>query len=179
MSTVSHDDVVRIFVGILFNHQTGQDEILARLENIFGILEEVSELLDFDYTRYYEREMGRDLKRCFACFRHLHDTSRLVDAKLECIELEREYSEAGMRRINVDPGYVGLSKLVLASTKDFSHRIYVGRGIYEEITLIYRQGTFTPLQWTYPDYKAEETLRYFKRMRESLKNAIRSGAGKN
>ena len=77
------------------------------------------------------------------------------------------------RRVNLDPGYLLLSRLVLSTFKDFAHRIYLGRGVFAEVTLIFREGSFRPLPWTYPDYAAPETIALFNKAREDYKKLLR------
>ena len=73
---------------------------------------------------------------------------------------------------HIDPGLIGLANLVLASTKNYAHRLYLGEGIYGEVSMIYENRTFVPLKWTYPDYYIEESIDFFLRVRESLKEFI-------
>jgi hypothetical protein len=77
---------------------------------------------------------------------------QLADIKLVTNALEQARAADGRRRVNIDPGYLLLERFVLATGKNYSHRIYLGRGIYADLTLIYRQGAFRALPWTYPDY---------------------------
>jgi len=104
--------------------------------------------------------------------------------KLRTNELERKYSEGGRRKINLDPGYITESNLVLASTKAYNHRIYLKEGIYAEVTLIYRKKTgYEPLPWTYPDYRTRLALDFFGEVRrlyrEELKKEMRKYAEKH
>ncbi|MCP4631866.1 MAG: DUF4416 family protein, partial [candidate division Zixibacteria bacterium] len=110
-----------------------------------------------DNTKYYNDEMGEKLFRKFVSFEELIDPSQLPAIKIFSNDIELRFSRPGCdspkRRVNIDPGYLELSKLILASTKNFSHRIYLNDGIYGEVTLIFRGNEFTYLDWTYPDYK--------------------------
>lgn len=117
----------------------------------------LSELLTFEQTSYYEDEMGKGLRRKVASFDALIDPSMLSELKMFTNGLEAEFSRDGKRRVNIDPGYMALEKFVLASCKNFSHRIYIGGGVYADLTLIYTGGGFATLPWTYPDY-TEKTL---------------------
>jgi hypothetical protein len=116
--------------------------------------------LAFDYTDYYEPEMGRGLFRRVIAFKQLIAQDQLADIKLQTNAVEFRYSRKGKRRVNIDPGYLLRERFVLATGKNYSHRIYVGQGIYADLTLIYREGRYRPLDWTYPDYAADE-LRNF------------------
>ncbi len=120
----------------------------------------------FDHTTYYEEEMGSGLKRQFLSFEKLIDPGAIASIKTLTNELEEQWSRDGRRRINLDPGYVAAAKLVLATTKNHGHRIYLHQGIYAEVTLIYREGDFRPLPWTYPDYRTEAYREIMRAIRE-------------
>jgi hypothetical protein len=148
----------------------------TRLEREFGPVELRSPVLPFNYTDYYEAEMGRDIKRQFLSFQRLIDPGSLADIKLFTNQLEEglqgEKASHG-RPINLDPGYLASSKLVLASTKDYSHRIYLARGIYAEVTLRYVKGGFETLAWTYPDYCSKEYMDFFTEVRTLYMKKLR------
>jgi hypothetical protein len=93
----------------------------------------------------------------------------MAEVKLRTNTLERELSSCGKRAVNIDPGYITLSKAVLATTKNYSHRIYLREGIYAEITLAWEKGTFTPRPWTYPDYRTDTAVSFFNRARKLLR----------
>ncbi|TET77778.1 DUF4416 family protein [candidate division TA06 bacterium] len=137
------------------------------LEDAFGKIDTRSELINFDFTDYYEPEMGKDLLREWVSFEGTFLQPEIVRAKLKAIGMERDMAEAdGRRRVNLDPGFVSGSKLVLASTKNFSHRIYLWGGIFAEVTLIFEHGSFIPMRWSYPDYRTDNAIKYFERTRE-------------
>jgi hypothetical protein len=156
---------VKVFVGIL----TAATSVLARLqgslEEQFGPVDCESELLEFAYTDYYEPEMGAGLKRKFWGFSRLAVPDALVDLKLFTNRVEQALAIDGKRTVNIDPGYLTAARVVLASTKDFSHRLYLGKGIYGEITLMYQKKRFQALPWTYPDYRSEAYHQYFRELR--------------
>jgi len=120
----------------------------------FGPKLAATEPAPFLHTAYYQREMGPDLFRQFLVFSSLRDAGELARWKHAANELEARWEpgERGGRRVNVDPGYLAPGKLVLASTKDHEHRLYLAEGIYAEVTLRIRAGRFQPWPWTYPDY---------------------------
>jgi len=132
------------------------DEAISELTAAFGPADLVSEIMDFDLTDYYNEQMGSPLYRRFVSFERLIPPDSLAEAKLMTNQVEARFAERAAGRptrpVNLDPGYVAPSKLVLASMKDFSHRIYLGRGVYAEVTLLYRRGRWEPLGWTFPDY---------------------------
>jgi len=137
-----------------------------RLEKEWGPVDLVSEMMDFYYTRYYEKEMGWPLYRQFISFANLIDPGNLANLKLFTNSLEDELAVEGKRRLNIDPGYLTPAKLVLATTKDRSHRIYLSGGIFAEVTLIRYRGSFMPLPWTYPDYRTEAYHQFFNKVRD-------------
>jgi hypothetical protein len=139
----------------------------------FGPVEQVSEAFDFTETRYYERDMGTDLKKQFWTFSQRIDPGQLPATKIQTNSWEARYAELARhpepRPLNLDPGYLTLAKLVLASTKDHAHRLYVGQGIFAEITLSYRHGAWQAAPWTYPDYQRSDFQAFFTACREQLR----------
>ncbi|HZZ27307.1 MAG TPA: DUF4416 family protein [Pirellulales bacterium] len=139
----------------------------------WGPMALASPAFEFTETEYYTTTMGAGLKKQFFAFEQLIDPARLVDFKLQSNQWEAQYAalekHAELRPLNLDPGYITLAKLVLASTKDHSHRIYLGRGIFAEITLSFRSGGWQPSEWTYPDYRRADFQRFFDDCRAYLK----------
>ncbi len=140
------------------------------MERKFGRIDFESEALNFIHTDYYEKEFGKDLTRVFVSFKKLIPADRLPAIKIITNNFEARSSRNKLRRINIDPGYLELSKFVLATTKDYMHRIYLGDGIYAEITLFYRKGSFCPWEWTYPDYRTPATHDFCREVRRRLLN---------
>ncbi len=144
------------------------------MEKTWGTIDFFSEKRNFDYTRYYEDEMGSPLFRRWAAFKDLVPQDRLADIKCRALELEKRWTVDGKRRLNIDPGLLTAERLVLATGKNYSHRIYLGKGIFGDLTLIFYQGSFQPLAWTYPDYRDEESIWMFNRLRERYLREIGS-----
>ncbi len=142
--------VIPMLAGTPAAFERAQTALVAR----FGPADYVSNDLPFGETDYYEGEMGAPLLRRFVAFETLIDPGTLAGIKRFSNEIEEAWSDEGRRSINLDPGYLAAAKLVLATTKDYAHRIYIGQGIYAEVTLLYRGGTFEALPWTYPDYRS-------------------------
>ena len=140
----------------------------AALEREFGPIGRRSADMPFDYTNYYEPEMGPKLIRRWVAFARSIEPDRLAAAKLATNRLELEFTEEGRRKVNLDPGLLSLHSLVLATTKDFAHRIYLGGGIFAEVTLLYQSGAFQVLPWTYPDYKSATCLEFLMQCREQM-----------
>jgi hypothetical protein len=132
-----------------------------------------SEPFDFVETDYYQGSMGPNLKKQFFAFERLIDPARLVEIKLQTNHWEAAYAKlasgAPSRPLNLDPGYLTLAKLVLASTKDHAHRLYLNRGIHAEVTLSYRHRRWQHQEWTFPDYRRADYQRFFSRCREWLR----------
>ena len=142
------------------------------LKRRFGEVDFKSDPLPFDYTSYYEEEMGRDLSRIIMSFERLIERDKLSNVKVTCTKLESKYSKNGNREINIDPGYIAAEHLILATGKGFYHRAYLGKGVYADLTLVYKNKEFTPLEWTYPDYRTDTLRTLFKRIREKYMNEI-------
>jgi hypothetical protein len=156
-------------VKLIVSMFTGDETLLAvargALVNRFGPIDYQSELLPFHHTDYYAREFGPGLVRQIVAFAELIPLQQLAEIKRATNELELTWAVDGKRRVNLDPGYVSLGKLVLATTKDYSHRIYLGQGIYAEVTLKYEHGRFQAWPWTYPDYASARYLEIFGEIR--------------
>jgi len=134
----------------------------------FGPVADRSADIPFDFTDYYRAEFGDNLARRWLGFHLPCSPVLLASAKLATGVIERECGRDGRRRVNLDPGLLTFHNLVLASTKDHAHRIYLRDGIFAELTLLYRDGGWEPLPWTYPDYRTEACLEFLGRCRKRL-----------
>jgi hypothetical protein len=165
VAQASEPPPVKLIVGLILAPEAPVVGVRRQLEATYGRIDLESALLPFVATRFYEREMGPGLQRLFWSFEALIVADGLAGIKHDTNAVERTYAieaEPGWRRrVNLDPGYVDLAKLVLATTKDRQHRLYLGRGIYAEVTLRYTGGQFVPWEWTYPDYRTPEYLAFF------------------
>lgn len=165
--------VVKMICGMIASRAAWLDAAAEELGRTFGPIDHTSETMDFDFTNYYDEQMGAPLVRRFVAFAEPVRADALVEAKRRTNAIEgdfaRRFGGEVARPINLDPGFVEPSKLVLASMKNFSHRIYLGRGVYAEVTLMYRKGRWHPLPWTFPDYASG---RY-----DAFLTAVRAGAG--
>ncbi len=175
------------FAGLL----AGSEEQLAaarfELQQWYGKIDDTSEIITFTFTEYYSQEMGKNLLRQWVRFEALFSPDHLAKNKLETNMAEtllaRHFREKSDnitgRPINIDPGYVHRYKVILASTKDHSHRIYLSEGIYAEVTLHWHQNRWTPWPWTYADYQTEAAQRFFVKARTAyLEQLQRITAGK-
>jgi hypothetical protein len=143
---------VKLICAITFAPEINLDDVFFSLEGAFGLIDGKSDIIEFTHTDYYAAEMGPGLKKLLVSFDHDFQANDLWIAKRTTIDIEQVYMKNGKRRINLDVGYLETSKLVLASTKNFSHRISLNQGIYAEVTMLYADGEFKKLPWTYPDY---------------------------
>ena len=163
----------KLVIGVLLRDRGLFPDIAAELEAAFGAFDVVGPWMAFGYTSYYEKEMGAPLWRRMSAFRTLIEQDRLADVKLAANAMEQARSAGGRRAVNIDPGYLLLERLVLATGKNFSHRIYIGRGIYADLALVYRRGAYRALPWTYPDYAGEPLRRFLVAVRRKYASDIR------
>lgn len=165
MSTPKAPQPAKLVIGCLLREKPLLAPVVRTLTDRFGPVDAISPWMAFDFTRYYESEMGRPLVRRMMAFRTLIDQEQLSGTKLITNDLETEFSEASRRRINIDPGYLLPERFVLATGKNYTHRIYVGKHIYADLTLIFTQGEFKTLPWTYPDYAQPEIQEFLFQIR--------------
>lgn len=156
---------------------TGKLELLSEvrmaLEQELGEIDYASPLLLFNDTNYYEAEFGVELQRQLVAFRTLRDMAELATIKNRTNELEMWWAEGGRRQVNIDPGYLALGKFVLATTKDQAHRIYIGQGIFAEVTLRYRKHSFEAWEWTYPDYANPRHIAVLNELRQAYREQLK------
>jgi hypothetical protein len=174
MVSTPHDpEDVKLIVSLFSPQETLIDQVLGELQEAYGLFEWRSPRLYFDRTGYYEREMGWPLYRLFVTFKRLIRPEAIVEVKLATNLIEEKYLIGGNRQINIDPGYISLERLVLATGKNYTHRIYLSKGIYADLTLVFHKGSFKPLDWTYRDYADPTNIGYFNEVREKYRAQIR------
>ena len=150
----------KLVIGLFTRKQELMRAVAADLMESFGPIDLVSPMFPFDFTTYYENEMGSGLLRRIFVFKSLIQQEELADIKLRTNAIEMQFSRDGMRQVNIDPGYLLMERLVLATGKNFAHRIHIGKCIYADLTLIYQKNGYQTLPWTYPDY-AHGSIRNF------------------
>jgi hypothetical protein len=163
-----HPDV-KLVVGFIYSEDDAQRAAESFLCDKFGKVDHQSPVLIFDKTDYYRDEIGGGLKRKFISFQKLIPTNGIEDVKVYTNSIEDRLSYNNKRTVNLDPGYITDSKLVLFTTKDHQHRIYLNNGIYAEVTLRFQDKTFKPWEWTYPDYRTDEYIIFFNEVRNDLR----------
>jgi hypothetical protein len=180
MGNIKEPTSVIPIAGILYRPDFSVDAALNQLAEVIGPIVMHTSPQPFTHTVYYGKEMGEGLLRQWYAFDRLVDPARLASLKLKSNEIELQYSnEKGERSINIDPGLITLNNLILASTKNYSHRIYLGQGIYAEVTLLYRDKLFHALEWTYPDYREAAALEFFNEVRSFLKKKLENEHGRH
>lgn len=176
MGTILMPQPVKAIIGVLTVEPSLLSTVYAELTQRLGPIDFTSELLPFTSTTYYESEMGPDIQRQFISFEKLIDGGTLTEMKLFTNKVEQAFaiksSKGVARRVNLDAGYICLAKLVLASTKDHAHRIYLRDGIYAEITLRFYRKTFQPWEWSYPDYRSPTYIAIFNQIREIYRKQL-------
>lgn len=167
MGTITVPSPVKAIVGVLTAAPPLLPTVYQELTDLLGPIDFTSEFLPFTSTTYYEAEIGQRLQRQFISFEKLIDAGTLAEMKLFTNQVEQAFAEekTSRRRVNLDAGYVCSAKLVLASTKDYAHRIYLRGGIYAEITLRFYRKTFQPSEWSYPDYRSSDYIAIFNQIR--------------
>jgi hypothetical protein len=163
----------QLVVAVLSSRPGRLAEARGRLEERYGAVAFASNPVSWSFTTYYDREMGPGIVRLFWAFGRLVDPSELPAIKRATNALEEAFREDGGRKLNLDPGLLSLSRFVLATTKDGSHRIPLRDGIYAEVTLAFERGEFHPLPWTYPDYRSEGCRVMLKAIRDGYRRRLR------
>ncbi len=168
---------VKLILAVMYAEQQSADDGLGACIERFGSTDFRCGPLAFDaFTDYYQKESGAGLRKSYYSFDQLIDRVALPEIKSFTNTIEARLARAGKRTVNLDPGYLSNDKLVLASTKDFYHRIYLALGVYAEVTLHFRKGRFRHFSWTYPDYKDERVQEFLIRARAKCVGQVR-GAG--
>ena len=182
MGRIRAPQPVKLVVPMLAGAPELLEEATEALAASYGPPDYVSTAIPFCFTDYYEREHGPGLLRRIVAFCDLIDPGRLAAIKRHTNDLEGRWAVAGeegappRRRVNLDPGYLAAGKLVLATTKDQAHRLYLGEGIYAEVTLAYRAGDWRPWPWTYPDYRTEAYHAVLRNIRRLYMAQLRAAA---
>lgn len=165
---------VKLITGIFFVDKEvlfkAKEEIIKKI----GEIDFESEIFDFNFTNYYEKEMGKDIKRIFYSFKTLIDPAKIIEIKYISFEIEKKFKDPeGKRKINIDPGYMDFFKLVLVSFKPGGYKIYLDKGVYADITLWYEKGRFKPLLTSFPDFKNNLYEKTFLKIRELYKKELK------
>lgn len=181
MGAIRQFTPVKLFIGVLVSNRKFIPQVEERLGAAFGAIDHRSDVIPFDFTNYYEAEMGDIIDRIFFSFERLIEADQLPEIKRQTNRLEEELasllatSGTGVKRpVNLDPGYIEQAKIILASTKNFYHRMYLGGGIFGEVTMHFKNNTYQFFPWTYPDYQSRDYQQFFLRMRQILRTQLKS-----
>ncbi|MHC4476229.1 MAG: DUF4416 family protein [Planctomycetota bacterium] len=169
---------VKLIIGILAADRQCLDAAVKAVESEFGKVDFVSDVWPFEQTDYYKDQTGDNILRQFVSIEQPINPGRLADIKHKTNELEQKLAASlGLdlpRPVNLDPGVIEPSKLILASTKNYSHRIYIGQKMYAEVTLIFDKGRWRHFEYTYPDYRQQCYFDFFDKVRSKLVEQLRS-----
>lgn len=167
----------KLVTGFFLSDKRLAEPIVSELVEYFGPIDMVSPWFSFEFTSYYEKEMGPHLVRRMIAFKNPIHQDALADIKLCTNRIENRYLAGGQRRVNIDPGYMLQERFVLGTGKNFTHRIYIGHGIYADLTLIYQKGAFRTLPWTYPDYAHKDLINWLVLVRRKHAFDLKSNQG--
>jgi len=168
-----------LLLAVSSRHSEAFDFSRSAAEAAFGPVALASEPFEFVETDYYRTTMGDNLRKGFLVFERLIEPAQLPGIKLTTNRWEADYAQmanhAEPRPLNLDPGYLTTGKLVLASTKDHSHRLYLADGIYAEVTLYFKDRRWQHREWTYPDYRRSDYQAFLTESRDYLRRRLREG----
>jgi hypothetical protein len=174
MGTPTPPAPVKLIAGLLGASDELLEHAAAALTEPFGPIDARSAVTAWDVSTYYQAEMGRSIRRQFLSFERLIEPDGLVAIKHTTNDLEGRWRTVSGRQVNIDPGYIAATKLVLASTKDAAHRVHLARGIYAEVTLLFEHGSFHAHAHTYPDYAAADAVAFFNGVRQNYLRQLRT-----
>lgn len=180
MGEISLPHKAKLFIGIIGVDEECIVNAESKMNQLWGEIDLQSEFIPFQLTDYYADEMGNNLLKKFCSFKQLINREKIVDIKLKTNELEESFrlnSERPGRIVNLDPGYLTLSNVSLATTKDYNHRIYITKGIFMENTLYFDRKikSFQEWPWTYPDFRTNEYKQFFNQLRDIYHKQLKFG----
>lgn len=173
MSQPHEPDPVKLIASLFSPEKELIDTVIDEISKLYGLVDWISPELLFDRTKYYAREMGWPLHRRFISCSELFPVDHLVEIKLKTNEIEQQYLREGNRMVNIDPGFISPERLILATGKNYIHRIYLSKGIYADLTLVFQKKSFRPLKWTYPDYADPQLISFFNEIRERYMEQVK------
>ena len=177
MGSIRGFNPVKLFIGALVSQESLVADVELQLSSIYGPVDHRSPIIPFTFTDYYRHETGDRILRVFLSFERLIEADRLPEIKRHTNTLEEAFTDkdpAVKRPVNLDPGYLEQGKIILASTKNFYHRMYLARGIFGEVTMHYRNNAWEFFPWTYPDYKSAEYQAFFLELRAVYRRQLRT-----
>lgn len=178
MSTRSEFKPVKFFCGLIYGREAAAEAALAPLQEIVSAIDDRSPAIPFAATDYYRSEMGEPLLRRFVSFREWLPPGRLAAIKIAAMRLEEALAVADCRTVNLDPGFLSEANVIIATAKNHYHRVPLADGIYAHLEYVLKDGHFQFLPWTYPDFRTEAYLEFFRRLLETYRRE-RKGAFRN
>jgi hypothetical protein len=173
MGIESEFQKVKLFSGFIYREESIYKETKERLESAFSPVDLETEAIEFTFTTYYNEEMGTPLYRRFVSFSELIQPEQLPDIKLLTNDIEIETALDGKRTVNLDPGYLSDANVIIATTKNFYQRVPLQKGIYAHMEYVLKGKNFHTLEWTYPDFKSEKYLTFFKQLKDIYKASMK------
>nr|WP_320191659.1 DUF4416 family protein [uncultured Desulfobacter sp.] len=177
MSTPKQPVPAKLVMSVFMKDKSVLASVFSRLEAVGGPVDMISPWLDFDFTDYYYKEMGEPLFRRLIAFKPLMEQETLASIKLDTNKIESDCLDENNRTINIDPGYLLSSRFILATGKEYSHRIYIGQRIYADLTLMYTKKGFKTLEWTYPDYASPAVFKFLGQVRQKYLTDLKAIKG--
>ena len=172
MGDVYQFNKVKLFCGFIYQEADRYQKVKEDLIRYFSRIDSESKQFKFDITSYYYKEMNHPLFRRFLSFNELIAPDRLPEIKLITNELEINNARAGKRTVNLDPGYLSSGSIIIATTKNYNHRVPLKDGIYAHMEYIIKKKEIIPLEWTYPDFRLVEYMNYFTSLRDLYKKNL-------
>lgn len=164
---------VKFFSGFIYRDKNIYQAVKTKLAGIFSPVDLESEAFNFDFTTYYNKEMGTPLFRSFISFKALIPPGQLPDIKLLTNKIEIETAVEGKRTVNLDPGYLSEANVIIATTKNNYHRVPLQKGIYAHMEYVIKGKKICPLEWTYPDFKSAGYLDFFQELHQLYKKQVK------
>ena len=165
---------VKLFCGLIYGSRDVYMDIVGKLQLVFSSVDQESEPFDFDFTTYYNAEMGSPLYRRFISFEKLISPDRLPDVKLITNRIETVNAVDGKRVVNLDPGYLSDANVIIATTKNHYHRVPLALGMYAHMEYVFKKKKLVPMEWTYPDFRSPQYMAFFEQLvpvyRQNLKS---------
>lgn len=160
-----------LIVALMYKDEKLLKSVVSDLEHLYGVVDATSPCYSFsDISPYYDPEMGTGIKKVICSFKNTVNRDELSTIKLKCVDIEEKHSVNGARQINLDPGILSLENFILATGKNFSHRIYLGKGVFAEVTLMFgKKNQIKELPWTYRDYLFEPARTFLLETREKYR----------
>lgn len=161
----------RLLISVVYREEKDYERSLTGIASRLGDVARTSAPFPFDRTDYYEKEMGTPLFRRFVLTREAVSRDELASAKLAAEAIENECSVHGKRTVNIDPGLLADENFILATGKNYSHRVYLRDGVFADLTLVYERGEYRPLPWTYPDFASPEIRAFLTGLRNEIRES--------